>query len=367
VPGIAGAAAAGYDAARGDLIVRCDADSRPSPGWLAAHQHAHAHGAAGTVLVTGPGWFRLPRPWSGLVSAVYVGGYLLLTAAALAHAPAFGTTMSMPRRWWREARTTASRSPDVHDDMDLSFQVRPGERVRVRRAVGVSMSPRAPCVWTTASCCAGAARHTPSGGTGGGNGRGSAGGRGARPPPGSVQGTGSTTDDGARAMSSAGGVLPGLARLLVRWSALGMAAGFALAGMWVEVAVSMLAALAQVVAWRPRMPWGWEIASSLTCMVAAVSSFLLLYERFPGWDKPVHAVLTGLLAVLAVHVLSASAPTTPRIIITGLLLAATWELLELAGHHWVDPTVHVAPLDTVTDLLAGLVGAVGAALLWRRR
>ncbi|ACU84114.1 glycosyl transferase [Brachybacterium faecium DSM 4810] len=143
VPGIAGAAAAGYDAARGDLIVRCDADSRPSPGWLAAHQHAHAHGAAGTVLVTGPGWFRLPRPWSGLVSAVYVGGYLLLTAAALAHAPTFGTTMSMPRRWWREARTTASRSPDVHDDMDLSFQVRPGERVRVRRAVGVSMSPRA--------------------------------------------------------------------------------------------------------------------------------------------------------------------------------------------------------------------------------
>ena len=122
-------------------IVRCDADSRPSPGWLAAHQHAH--GAAGTVLVTGPGWFRLPRPWSGLVSAVYVGGYLLLTAAALAHAPAFGTTMSMPRSWWREARTTASRSPDVHDDMDLSFQVRPGERVRVRRAVGVSMSPRA--------------------------------------------------------------------------------------------------------------------------------------------------------------------------------------------------------------------------------
>ena len=168
-------------------------------------------------------------------------------------------------------------------------------------------------------------------------------------------------------MSRAGGVLPGLARLLVRWSGLAMAAGFALAGMWVEVAVSMLAALAQVVAWRSRLPWGWEIATSLTCLVAAVSSFLLLYERLPGWDKPVHAVLTGLLAVLAVHVLSASAPTMPRIIIAGLLLAATWELLELADHHWVDPTVHVAALDTVTDLLAGMVGAVGAALLWRRR
>src|SRR5699024_9756151 len=159
-----------------------------------------------------------------------------------------------------------------------------------------------------------AARHTPSAGTGGGNGRGSAGGRGARPPPGSVQGTGSTTDDGERAMSRTGGVLPGLARLLVRWSGLAMAASFAVAGMWVEVAVSMLVALAQVVTWRSRLPWGWESATSLACLVAAVSSFLLLYERLPGWDKPVHAVLTGLLAVLAVHVLSASAPTMPRII-----------------------------------------------------
>ena len=49
-------------------------------------------------------------------------------------------------------------------------------------------------------------------------------------------------------MSRTGGVLPGLARLLVRWSGLAMAAGFALAGMWVEVAVSMLDALARVVA-----------------------------------------------------------------------------------------------------------------------
>lgn len=143
VPSIAAAAAAGYDAARGDLIVRCDADSRPPPGWLQAHRRAHARGGNRTVLVTGPGRFRLPPPLGGLVSGLYVGTYLLLTAAALGHLPAFGTTMSMRREWWCQVREEVSRSAGVHDDMDLSFRVRPGERVRVTREVAVIMSPRA--------------------------------------------------------------------------------------------------------------------------------------------------------------------------------------------------------------------------------
>lgn len=143
VPSIAAAAAAGYDAARGELIVRCDADSRPPPDWLRAHRLAHERGGPRTVLVTGPGRFRLPPPWGGLLSGAYVGAYLLLTAAALAHFPAFGTTMSMRREWWHQVRAGISHSPDVHDDMDLSFRVRPGEQVRLTRAVAVGMSPRA--------------------------------------------------------------------------------------------------------------------------------------------------------------------------------------------------------------------------------
>ena len=143
VPSIAAAAAAGYDAAAGDLIVRCDADSRPPPGWLRAHRLAHARAAPGTVLITGFGRFRLPAPLGEILSGLYVGAYLLSTATALGHFPAFGTTMSMRRRWWRQVREEASRSAEVHDDMDLSFRVRPGERVQVTCAVTVGMSPRA--------------------------------------------------------------------------------------------------------------------------------------------------------------------------------------------------------------------------------
>ena len=40
--------------------------------------------------------------------------------------------------------------------------------------------------------------------------------------------------------------------------------------------------------------------------------------------------------------------------------------MELAGWRWVDSTVDVAPLDSALDLLAGVVGAIAAALVWRR-
>lgn len=141
--GIPAAVAAGYDAARGDLIVRCDADSRPLPAWIAAHQSAHMQGSASSVIVTGPAHFNLPQPFGVVIASLYLGAYMLAAGAALGHLPAFGTTMSMRRSWWCRVRDSASRSSDVHDDMDLSFQVGPGENVRWAWGARVGMSPRA--------------------------------------------------------------------------------------------------------------------------------------------------------------------------------------------------------------------------------
>lgn len=142
-PGIAAAAAAGYDRARGELIVRCDADSRPAPGWIAAHERAHERGGPRAAIVTGPSTFLLPAPLGVLTAAVYLGLYMLAAGAALGHLPAFGTTMSMRRTWWQGVSDRVSRSDGVHDDMDLSFQVGPGDHVRLDWSVGVAMSPRA--------------------------------------------------------------------------------------------------------------------------------------------------------------------------------------------------------------------------------
>lgn len=142
-PGIAAAAATGYDAACGELIVRCDADSRLPPGWIASHRRAHGHAPDSLALVTGPAIFSMPRPFGALAAILYLGAYWLCAGAALGHLPAFGTTMSMRRAWWENVREDVSRSPEVHDDMDLSFRVGPHERVRLAWGTWVGMSARA--------------------------------------------------------------------------------------------------------------------------------------------------------------------------------------------------------------------------------
>ena len=169
-------------------------------------------------------------------------------------------------------------------------------------------------------------------------------------------------------MSSPGGShrVRCLVLLPVRWSGLALAAGFAVLGMWVETAVAMLVALAQVVGWRSRLPLPWEVATSAGCMIAAVSSFLLLYERIPWWDVPIHAALTGVLAVLVARVVRSTSPSVAEVVLTGAVLAIVWELMELAGWRWVDSSVEVAPLDTGFDLVAGMAGVVFAAVLWQR-
>lgn len=153
----------------------------------------------------------------------------------------------------------------------------------------------------------------------------------------------------------------------VRWSGLALAAGLAAHGMWVESAVAMLVALAQVVGWRWRLPLPWEVATSTVCMIAAISSFLLLYERISWWDVPIHFALTGLLAVLVTRVACSTSPSGAEVVVSGIVLAVVWELMELAGWRWVDSSVDIAPSDTALDLVAALAGTVAAALLWRRR
>jgi len=172
-------------------------------------------------------------------------------------------------------------------------------------------------------------------------------------------GDGKTVDDG-RAWARYLALLP------VRWSGLALALGFAGLGMWVECAVSMLVALAQVVAWRSSLPLAWEISSSAVCLFAAVSSFLLLFERISWWDVPTHLAANGLVAVLIARVLSLGEPSTAAIVRCGVAAAVVWEGMESAASRWVDSSIYTAPADTALDIAAGVSGSVLAAFLWRR-
>ncbi|WP_434614998.1 glycosyltransferase family 2 protein [Arthrobacter sp. A5] len=144
--GIWAAAAAGYDAAVGDILVRCDADSRPPPDWLA---RIAAHFAADETLtgLTGPGvFYGLPRYQRALAGILYMRLYFLAVGAALAHWPLFGSNMAIRRSCWCEIRRSVRRyDAQVHDDIDLSFILGPHRKIRYDSNLRVGISPRALC------------------------------------------------------------------------------------------------------------------------------------------------------------------------------------------------------------------------------
>jgi len=143
VPGIPRAASAGYDAARGELIARIDADSVCPPGWLARAIAIFAHDDELSVL-TGTGEFygsselvhRLGKAW-------YLGGMYWSLTPYLGHPPIFGSNFVMRHGVWNELRDEVHRSQrTIHDDLDLSLHIKPWMTVRYDPEFVVQISAR---------------------------------------------------------------------------------------------------------------------------------------------------------------------------------------------------------------------------------
>jgi cellulose synthase/poly-beta-1,6-N-acetylglucosamine synthase-like glycosyltransferase len=140
-PGIPRAAAAGYDATDCDLIVRCDADTRPGRRWV-ERLVRRLERQPRLDAVSGVGWFYDAPPGARHVAALlYLGGYYLLSHLALGHSAVWGSNMAMRREAWLAAASRVHREADVHDDMDLSFVLGPQSRIRLV-PVGVGVSAR---------------------------------------------------------------------------------------------------------------------------------------------------------------------------------------------------------------------------------
>ncbi len=141
--GIPAAAAAGYDAARGEVIARCDADSAPPPDWLARIVVAFQDDPA-LEAVTGTGWFYdLPRPQAWSMRWLYLGTYFTTVHAALGHTALWGSNMAFRRRSWLDVSAAVHRDdPQLHDDIDLAFALGPDRRIRFDRGLRVGVSGR---------------------------------------------------------------------------------------------------------------------------------------------------------------------------------------------------------------------------------
>ncbi|KAJ8140688.1 hypothetical protein OY671_006127 [Metschnikowia pulcherrima] len=141
--GIPAAAATGYDAARGDVIARLDADSLPDPGWV---QRVVDRMAADPTLdaMTGTGTFDdSPRGARAAVAIAYLGAYYVSCHLALGHTALWGSCMASRRSAWTAVRDAVVRDdPEVHDDLDSSFRLGPGRRTVLDRSWRVGVSAR---------------------------------------------------------------------------------------------------------------------------------------------------------------------------------------------------------------------------------
>ncbi len=140
--GIPFAAAAGYDAAESELVLRCDADTVPGPRWVERLATALARRPR-LAAVSGVGTFHdLPPGVRHLTAAGYLGAYYAFTHLALGHTALWGSNMAFRRQAWMQVRGDVHREDaELHDDMDLAFVLGPARRIRLV-AVGVGVSAR---------------------------------------------------------------------------------------------------------------------------------------------------------------------------------------------------------------------------------
>lgn len=141
--GIAAATSAGFDAAHGEVFARLDADSIPAADWLERVEAAlDAHPAASAVTGTADfyGGNRVQR-WFG--RTCYLPAYFRAMGMLLGHPPLFGSNYAIRAGAWPVVRQSAHLDRrDVHDDLDLSFQFRPGMTVLFDESLHVAVSAR---------------------------------------------------------------------------------------------------------------------------------------------------------------------------------------------------------------------------------
>ena len=141
--GIWPAAAAGYDAATGDLIARLDSDSVPPVDWLERIE-ARFTAVPDTAVYTGPGDFYNCGPitaWLG--GHVYIGGYFIWMGLWVGHYPLFGSNFAMRRQVWAANRDRVRRThADVHDDLDFAMHLDRSQPVTLDRSLRVLISAR---------------------------------------------------------------------------------------------------------------------------------------------------------------------------------------------------------------------------------
>ncbi|GAA1059318.1 hypothetical protein [Agromyces bracchium] len=137
--------------------------------------------------------------------------------------------------------------------------------------------------------------------------------------------------------------------------------------------VSAAMVLPRVLHVRPAL----DISFGVIALVSVWSSVTDLYVSVRWWDIPMHFLMNGLAAVIAVLLfvrlrLIADPQRLPRPVLAAVLvttafgfgLAVIWEVFEWFGKNFIDDDIYVDYRDTIGDLVwGGLGSALGGLAL----
>ncbi|MGP3535122.1 glycosyltransferase [Microbacterium sp. RD1] len=142
--GIWPAAARGYDEARDfDIIARLDADSRPHPDWVSRVVQAFVADPGLGVLTGGAEFYGATPLVHYLGAHWYIGGGTFWVRQWLGIPLVFGSNFAMRAAVWERVRDRVDRTnPGIHDDLDLTIQLRPSDGVRYDPDLRMPVSSR---------------------------------------------------------------------------------------------------------------------------------------------------------------------------------------------------------------------------------
>ncbi|WP_210506195.1 hypothetical protein [Naasia sp. SYSU D00057] len=114
-----------------------------------------------------------------------------------------------------------------------------------------------------------------------------------------------------------------------------------------------------------------DVATGVVLLLASWASALDLYVSVPVVDVPMHLLLNGLVAGLALLLLRRTRvvpalPRTATVVLTtalGCTAGVLWEIGEWAGNSFLDASIYVGYADTIGDLTVGGLGSLFAGLV----
>lgn len=142
--GIPAASHTGMNAATGDIIARCDADSILPADWLEKIESG-LNDNPDAVAITGPGRFYDTNRVLGTLAQIwYMYAYFVLVGSAIAKWPLFGSNYAIKRDCWLLIQDTVhAHGTDIHDDIDVTMHLPNNAKVILSHKLTVGISARA--------------------------------------------------------------------------------------------------------------------------------------------------------------------------------------------------------------------------------